>query len=319
MKIIRLYETPRQAPEPCVATIGFFDGVHRGHQFLIRHVRQVAAEAHLRSMVITFDRHPRQVLAQDYQPQLLSTLDDKLRLLEATGIDDVALLHFSHEMAALTARDFMQRVLRDQLNVRRLVIGYDNRFGHNRAEGFDDYVGYGRELGIEVIHNPAFLLNDIKVSSSVVRSFVNSGEMELANQCLGHAFTLSGTVTHGFGEGHKIGFPTANLDVADANLIIPPNGVYAVQVRLGDDTAWRMGMMNIGIRPTFNNGGRTLEVNILDFDGDIYGRPMTVAFRKRMRDERRFDNAAQLAQQLKKDAIAIRAYFESSQKKTTTK
>ena len=108
MKIIRLYETPRQAPEPCVATIGFFDGVHRGHQFLIRHVRQVAAEAHLRSMVITFDRHPRQVLAQDYQPQLLSTLDDKLRLLEATGIDEVALLHFSHEMAALTARDFMQ-------------------------------------------------------------------------------------------------------------------------------------------------------------------------------------------------------------------
>jgi riboflavin kinase/FMN adenylyltransferase len=213
----------------------------------------------------------------------------------------------------------MRLVLRDRLNVRKLVIGYDNRFGHNRAEGFDDYVGYGRELGIEVIHNPAFLLNDIKVSSSVVRSFVNSGEMELANQCLGHAFTLSGTVAHGFGEGHKLGYPTANLDVADANLIIPPNGVYAVQVRLGDDTAWRMGMMNIGIRPTFNNGGRTLEVNILDFDGDIYGRPMTVAFRKRMRDERRFDNAAQLAQQLKKDAIAIRAYFESSQKKTTTK
>lgn len=318
MKIIRLYETPRQAPEPCVATIGFFDGVHRGHQFLIRHVRQVAAEAHLRSMVITFDRHPRQVLAQDYQPQLLSTLDDKLRLLEATGIDEVALLHFSHEMAALTARDFMQRVLRDQLNVRRLVIGYDNRFGHNRAEGFDDYVGYGRELGIEVIHNPAYMLNDIRVSSSVVRSLVGDGEVALANQCLGYPFTLGGTVAHGFGEGHKLGYPTANLDVADRNLIIPANGVYAVSVRVGDDPAWRQGMMNIGVRPTFDNGGRTLEAHILDFSADIYGRPMTVAFRQRMRAEQRFNSPARLAAQLRQDERAVRDYFNQMQQNKET-
>jgi riboflavin kinase/FMN adenylyltransferase len=318
MKIIRLNEPPRQAPEPCVATIGFFDGVHLGHQFLIRHVRQAAAEAGLRSMVITFDRHPRQVLAQDYQPRLLTTLDDKLALLEATGIDEVALLHFSREMAALTAREFMRLVLRDRLNVRKLVIGYDNRFGHNRAEGFDDYVRYGRELGIEVIHNPAFVLNDTRVSSSVVRSFIGDGEVALANQCLGYPFTLSGTVGHGFGEGHKLGYPTANLDVADPSLIIPANGVYAVSVRVGGDTVWHRGMMNIGVRPTFDNGGRTLEVNILDFDADIYGRPMTVALRQRMRAEQRFDSPARLAAQLRQDERAVRDYFNQQQQNKET-
>lgn len=309
MKIIRLYETPRQAPDPCVATIGFFDGVHLGHQFLIRHVRQAAAEAGLRSMVITFDRHPRQVLAQDYRPQLLTTLDGKLARLEATGIDEVALLHFSRETAALTAREFMRLVLRDRLCVRKLVIGYDNRFGHNRAEGFDDYARYGRELGIEVIHNPAFRLNDIKVSSSVVRSFIGDGEVTLANQCLGYPFTLSGTVAHGFGEGHKIGFPTANIEVADPSLIIPANGVYAVKVRIGQEPAWHEGMMNIGVRPTFNNGGRSMEAHILDFDGDIYGRAITAAFFKRLRDERRFDSVAGLVAQLRKDKAAVRDYF----------
>lgn len=314
MNIIRLYETPQHRPGPCVATIGFFDGVHRGHQFLIRHVRQEAAKAGLQSMVITFDRHPRQVLAQDYQPELLTTLDGKLHHLEATGIDNVALLHFSREMASLTAYDFMRLVLKAQLNVKKLVIGYDNRFGHNRSEGFDDYAGYGRELGIEVIQNPAFLLNDVKVSSSVVRSFVKDGEISLANQCLGYPFQLSGHVVHGFREGRKIGYPTANIEVTDSNLIVPANGVYAVKVRVGDDPAWHEGMMNIGVRPTFNNGNRSMEVNIFGFDGDIYGQPITAVFFKRMRDEQRFDSITRLAEQLHKDKEAVSDFFIETNK-----
>ena len=149
-----IYLNDNTAPlEPSVATIGFFDGVHRGHQFLISHVRQEAARSGLQSLVVTFDRHPRQVLRKDYQPELLSTLDSKLLLLSKTGVDATALLHFDEAMASLSARDFMAQILRDRLNVRKLIIGYDNRFGHNRSEGFDDYVRYGRELGIEVIHN----------------------------------------------------------------------------------------------------------------------------------------------------------------------
>lgn len=211
MEIIRLKDTVNPVLPASVATIGFFDGVHRGHQFLIRQVRQEAQASGLSSMVITFDQHPRQVLAQAYQPHLLTTLDEKLRRLSMTDIDYVVVLHFDSDMASLSAFDFMRTVLRDRLHVRQLVIGYDNRFGHRSAlaksEGFDDYVRYGEQLGIRVVHNPAFLLNDVKVSSSVVRSFLSVGEVELANQCLGYPFMLPGHVVHGYQEGRRIGFP----------------------------------------------------------------------------------------------------------------
>lgn len=233
--------------QPCVATIGFFDGVHRGHQFLIDEVKTEAAKAGLQSLVITFDRHPRQVLQQSYQPQLLTTLDEKLRLLSLTGIDDIYVLHFTQDMAALTAKEFMSQILHDKLNVRKLVIGYDNRFGHNRAEGFDDYVQYGRDLGIEVIQAHPFEISGVKVSSSVVRAFLNGGEVEMAKRCLGRPFMLSGTVVRGFQEGRKMGFPTANLQTAEG-LLIPADGVYAVKVKVCDTGKWLPAMTNIGTR-----------------------------------------------------------------------
>lgn len=289
---------------PAVATIGFFDGVHRGHRFLIDHVKDEAARFGLRSMVVTLDRHPRQVLQQEYQPEMITTAAGKLQLLEATGVDTVAVLHFDKKLASLTARDFMSQVLRERLNVKELVIGYDNRFGHNRAEGFDDYVRYGKEMGMVVRHNPAYEIHGVKVSSSVVRSFIREGEMEMATLCLGRPYAISGTVVKGYQEGRKLGFPTANIDAMACGLLIPKVGVYAVEALV--DGAWLPAMMDIGVRPTFDGDKLSLEVNILDFGGDLYGKPLTVRFIKRVRDERKFRNTLALVEQLRADEAQVR-------------
>ncbi|MCR4772731.1 MAG: bifunctional riboflavin kinase/FAD synthetase [Prevotella sp.] len=295
--------------KPCVATIGFFDGVHRGHKYLIDHVKAEAAEDGLESMVITFDRHPRQVLHSDYVPQLLSTTESKLILFALTKVDNAVLLHFDKQMAAFTAKEFMEKILRDKLNVKKLVIGYDHRFGHDRAEGFDEYVRYGRELGIEVVRNNAFELNGVKVSSSVVRSFLQEGEIELANNCLGYPYIITGEVVEGEQNGRKIGYPTANLDTKESHQLIPAAGVYAVKVRLNGTMSWRPAMMNIGSRPTFNGKGNTIEINIFNFDDDIYGQQLQVAFIHRIREEQKFSSPEALAEQLAEDRRMVEKQF----------
>lgn len=291
----------QQGAAPCVATIGFFDGVHRGHKFLIKSVIDRAAEYGLQSAVITFDRHPRLVLHKEFQPRLLTTNDEKLRLLAATGVNRCEMLRFDEQTASLSAYDFMKTVLRGRLNVRRLITGYDNRFGHNRAEGFDDYVRYGQELGIEVERAEAFVLNGVNVSSSVVRSFLSAGETDMASMCLGYHYKIGGTVVSGYHEGRKLGFPTANIDVEDKLKLVPEAGVYAVRVRIGDEPGLLDGMMNIGTRPTFDGTETTLEVNIFGFGGDIYGRKITVEFHRRLREERKFGSVYKLMDQLKAD------------------
>lgn len=293
-------ESPQNVA-PCVATIGFFDGVHRGHKFLIKCVIDRAAEYGLQSAVITFDSHPRLVLHKEFQPRLLTTAEEKRRLIAATGVNRCEMLHFDEQMASLSAYDFMKDVLRDRLNVRRLITGYDNRFGHNRAEGFEDYVRYGRELGIEVERAEAFVLNGVKVSSSVVRSFLSAGEVDMATMCLGYHYRMGGTVVSGYHEGRRLGFPTANIDIADKLKLIPEPGVYAVKVSIDDAHELHDGMMNIGTRPTFDGTETTFEVNIFDFDGDLYGHNVCVTFYHRLRDERKFSSVAKLIEQLKYD------------------
>ena len=402
-----------------VATIGFFDGVHRGHRYLINKVMETAHAHAQQSMVITFDRHPREVLQSDYQPQMLTTLNTKLRLLHETGVDRVEVLHFTRQLAALSARQFMAQVLKERLGVTTLVIGYDHRFGHNRAEGFDDYVRYGKELGIEVVQNSELTIladpcppvsysseapvasssevskapspdasvsdsseapvasssdafnaspkapnvsskafnasseapnassevaSSVKesssdassiaeklgkhVSSSAIRRLLKEGDVSRANLFLDRPYTITGCVTHGFAEGRKMGFPTANLDPTGYPLLIPANGVYGVWVKIGcadavmgkcevpnldgwpsempvpmmdNHDGWLPAMLNIGTRPTFDGSTTTIEANIFDFNDDIYGQPMTIAFCFRLRNEQRFDSVEALEEQLHKD------------------
>ena len=304
------YDNKEAMTEPCVATIGFFDGVHRGHQFLISHLVETARQDGMPAVVITFDEHPRKVLQSDYQPEMLSTLDSKLLLLSKTEVDDAVVLHFTREMAALSAREFMQQVLHDHLHVKKLFIGYDHRFGHNREETFDDYVRYGKEMGIEVIKNQAYSMNGINISSSVIRSFLKEGEVDMANQCLGYPYTIIGKVVNGYHEGRKLGFPTANLDLSHFGQMIPAPGVYAVKARLEGTVVWKQGMMNIGTRPTFDGKQLTLETHIFNFEGDIYDQLLLVSFVKRIRGERKFESPEELAAQLKEDEQMIINLFE---------
>ena len=297
---------------PSVATIGFFDGVHRGHRFLINNVVKEAASRGLLSTVVTFDRHPRQVLGSDFQPRLLSTNEEKMLLLSKTGVERCVMLPFSEQMAQMTACDFMKKILRDRLGlgVQVLIIGYDNRFGHNRREGFDDYVRYGREMGIEVMSAQSFLLHGINVSSSVIRSFLQEGEIEMAENCLGYPYFFTGKVVKGFRVGHELGFPTANIEQDNMLKMIPSPGVYAVKVRIEGTVELKHAMMNIGTRPTFNGTQQTLEVHILNFNDDIYGKMISVAFVHKLRNERQFPSKEALSEQLVKDAQMVEEQFE---------
>lgn len=296
---------------PLVATIGFFDGVHRGHQFLINQVIDEAKRNEMESAVITFDAHPRQVLQYEYQPKLLSTLEEKLLLLSKTHIENVIVLHFDKSLSALSARNFMDEVLSKQLNVKELLIGYDNRFGHNRQEGFDDYVRYGHEIGIEVLHADPFQPNGEKISSSLIRRYIMQGEIEAANRALGYAYSIKGKIVKGYQNGHKLGFPTANLDMSSSLKLIPASGVYAVKVRLEDSVEWKRGMMNIGIRPTFNGSKISLEVNIFNLSDNLYDQTLCVSFVQRIRKERKFESLEALYHQLEQDKIAVNHLFDA--------
>ena len=305
----QISDIPVNQIRPSVATIGFFDGVHRGHRFLLSQIQAVAAEQGIASTVITFPVHPRCVMQPDFRAELLTTCDEKLALLDESGLDYCLLLDFTPELAALSARQFMELLIR-RYNIRALFIGYDHRFGHNREETFEDYVRYGKEMGIEVIRNEAFQIDGINISSSVIRSFLKEGEVEMAARCLGFPYTLIGKVVNGFHEGRKLGFPTANLDISHFGQLIPAPGVYAVRVRLENTVVWKRGMMNVGNRPTFNGRQLTLETHIFNFDGDIYDQLLLVSFVKRIRGEQKFDSPEELAAQLKEDEQTVLDLFE---------
>lgn len=251
-------------------------------------------------MVITFECHPRQVVQQQWQPELLTTLDEKIQLIRQANIDTLVVLRFDQQMATLSAYDFMNHVLCQSLNVRCLITGYDNRFGHNRTEGFEDYCRYGQQLGIKVICSDALNVGSTNASSSRVRQLLKVGNVEEARQCLGRLYTLSGRVVHGEQIGRKIGFPTANLQPADSAKLVPHDGVYAVRVSV-EGSLPKRGIMNIGTRPTFNGEKRTLETNIIDEIGDIYDKSICVEFIGRIREERQFSSGEALAEQIKKD------------------
>ena len=273
-----------------VATIGMFDGVHRGHQFVLQHVADEARQRGLQSMAMTFDKSG---------PQMLTPLDQKRLLLTKTGIDRIEVLTFNEALKQMTAREFMEQELRDRLGVKVLLTGYDNRFGHNRTEGFEDYVRYGQELGIEVLQLP----QEGEISSSIIRQLIVDGDIHKANELLGNPYTILGSVEHGEHIGTKLGYPTANLVLVDKCQLIPAAGVYAVKIRLENSVEWKHGMMNIGMRPTFDGQHQTLEVNVFRLKENLYGQQLQVAFIERLRGEQRFDSIEALKTQLRQDAI----------------
>jgi riboflavin kinase/FMN adenylyltransferase len=292
-------DTYPQALPPTVATIGFFDGVHLGHRYLINQVKIAASQCGWCSSIITFPIHPRQVIQSDYQPQLLSSPEEKIELLSQTGVDNCILLPFTRELSKLTAWEFMQ-LLYEQYKVRMLVIGYDHRFGHNRAETFEDYCRYGRELGIHIMQATAYTQEQDKVSSSAIRRSLLSGDVMTAHKYMGYNYFLEGTVVSGYQVGRKIGFPTANLRVDFPYKLIPSIGVYAVRVQVAGQQ-WK-GMLSIGYRPTINNGNDlSIEVHILDFEDDIYNQKMRLEFIEFLRPEVKFDSIDELIAQMHKD------------------
>lgn len=287
-----------------VLTTGTFDGVHLGHQTILHRLKETAQREEGESVLFTFYPHPRMVLhPQDNDLKLLNTQKEKAELLEAAGLDHLIVVPFSRTFSRLHALDFVRDVLVDQLRIHAMVIGYDHRFGRNREGDIAllRQLGDAYDFAIEEI--PAQEIDRVKVSSTKVREALLKGDMDLANHLLGYAYSISGVVAKGDQRGRTIGYPTANITGVDPFKSIPANGVYAVNVTLREGLF--QGMMNIGVRPTIDGGGdRTIEVHLFDFDREIYGEPITVRLRHRLREEVRFDGLEALKEQLGRDRKA---------------
>lgn len=291
--------------DKCVATMGFFDGVHGGHRFLLNEVMGEARRQQTISVVITFNEHPRKILKSDFQPRLLTTLEEKLELLDSTGVDACVVLDFTKEMSQLSAKEFIAEILHKKLKVSTLFVGHDHRFGHNREDGFNEYKNYGNELGMNVIQAEKYVLDgDEHFSSSQIRRALTTGDIAQANTLLTYPYTFVGKVTGGYKRGRTIGFPTANLWFESKEKIIPAVGVYAVNVYVKGHSY--KGMMNIGYRPTVSAGNDlSMEVHIIDFDADIYDQKVKVECIYRIRDEMKFSGVDELIEQLKKDKETV--------------
>ncbi|EGK02846.1 MULTISPECIES: riboflavin biosynthesis protein RibF [Dysgonomonas] len=294
---------------PLVATIGFFDGVHTGHRFLIDQVKEEAAKRGLPSAVITFPVHPRKVLQKDYQPALLCGFDEKTERLATTGVDYCVCLDFTTEISQLSAREFMKDILKDKLSVNTLVIGYDHRFGHNREDGFADYKRYGSEIGINVIEARE-LPGEEHVSSSRIRKLLAEGYIRKAAKLLSYNYTISGKIVEGFKVGRTIGFPTANIQVWETYKVIPAFGVYAVYVHVEGQRY--DGMLYIGKRPTLHNGDNiSIEVNLFNFDGDLYNKNLTAEFIDFVRPDEKFIDIDTLKKQIGNDKDTVISVIEN--------
>lgn len=286
-----------------VATIGFFDGVHVGHRFLIKELQDWGKELNMPSAVITFPEHPRQVLHSDYRPKLLDTFQEKMERLETTGIDYCIALDFTYELSLYSAADFI-RLLAEEYHVKGLLIGYDHRFGHDRSDGFEQYVEYGGQVGMEVRKAFPYDEENIRVSSSEIRRLLQEGKVEMANALLTYPYQLRGRIVSGYKVGRTIGFPTANIEVDSPYKLLPKVGVYAVWVELLGKRY--KGMLYIGKRPTLQNGDNlTIEVNILGFSGNAYNDEITVSFVYAVREDKTFESVEALREQLERDRQTV--------------
>ena len=291
-----------------VATIGFFDGVHLGHRFLIEQLKDVARKASMPSAVITFYIHPRKVLHTYYVPELLTSFEEKLCQLSTTGIDYCIVINFTRALAEYSAQLFIQDILSEQLHVKYLLIGYDHRFGKNRADGFSDYKKYGKAVGMEVLSANQLAEKKAHYSSTAIRKMLRKGRVKNAAQLLSYNYKLQGIVVKGNKLGTELGFPTANINLFDKEKIIPQKGIYAVYVKVKENIY--KGMLYIGYRPTlFKEGELRIEVNIFDFSGNLYGKSIKIEFIEHVRGEMKFRQKNDLIKQLEKDKKNVLKIF----------
>jgi len=293
-----------------VVTIGVFDGVHQGHQKVLKRLNQIAEQSDGESVVFTFWPHPRIVLSKDmHSMRLLSTIDEKKYLLSNAGIGHLIINPFTKEFSELTACQFIEEYLVKKIGVKHLLIGYNHRFGKDRKYGFDFLNDCARKYGFSIEKLEAQLVENEKVSSTIIRDFLNQGKIGRANKYLGYTYFISGNVVEGNQIGRKIGFPTANVQVPELYKQIPMDGVYAVRVKLNGDNY--LGMLNIGTRPTIQDDikSKNIEVHIFDFDQKIYHQTITVFFEKRIRDEFKFNSLDELMLQLERDKSEVKGFF----------
>lgn len=283
-----------------IATIGFFDGVHKGHQFLFAQLCSIAEQEELQPLIVTFDQHPRAVLQNDYIPQLITSLEERRALLQQYA--EVLVLPFE-QIQALTAQQFMS-FLKDEYDVQKIVMGYDHRFGADRLSQIQDYRLVAQSIGMEIIKQGEYIDGEWHVSSTEIRQALLNGNVVVANELLGRNYTLNGVVVRGKGIGRTIGFPTANIQPKTPEKIIPKSGVYAVQART-NTSSWMPAILNIGTNPTIGNNQQTIELHIPHFDENLYGQQVSIVFVRYIREERKFLNIDSLREQIKQDINSL--------------
>ncbi|HDZ07377.1 hypothetical protein LCGC14_0118700 [marine sediment metagenome] len=284
---------------PTVITIGTFDGVHIGHLKILNKIINHAKDTALKSSVLTFFPHPRMVLQKDANIKLLNTIDEKITILEKLGLDILIIHPFTKEFSRLTAIEFVRDILVNTLYIKRVVIGYDHRFGRNRTANIKDLITFGSTYNFTVDEIPAQEIDEVSVSSTKIRNALEDGDIETANSYLGYEYMLTGTIIKGKGIGKQLGYPTANLNIAEDYKLIPKNGAYVVNSSIADKTVY--GMMNIGFNPTVNGTEKSIEINFFDFDTDLYDQKIQVNILVRLRDEHKFESIDALKAQLAKD------------------
>ena len=293
-------------------TIGTFDGVHVGHRKILSDLKMMAKERQAEIVLLTFFPHPRIVLNERGEGfKMINTMDEKERLLEELGVDHLVIQAFDEKFSEMSPYEFVADVIVKDLQTSCLVIGYDHRFGKNREGSFELLSDLQEEFGYELKKIPKQLLEDVTVSSTAIREALREGDIEQANELLGSVFTLSGTVIKGNELGREIGYPTANLEIAEHYKLIPANGVYAVKVQDLEDLKHEPynGMLNIGVRPTVDGKELRVEVHLLDYSGNLYGHKLRLSFVKRIRNEEKFESLEALKDRIKEDEKLTRELF----------
>ena len=280
-----------------IATIGTFDGIHIGHQKILNSLARFAGENSLKSVVITFDPHPRKIINKKNSIGLINTIEEKKEKLKTLGIDYLIVQKFDEKFSETEANKFVE-ILKNNINIKKLIVGYDHRFGKNRNADINDLKKYGKELNFEVIEIDALEIEEVNISSTKIRSAIKDGNIQLANSYLGYNFFLGGEVVKGHSRGKELGFPTANLKI-DKDKIIPKNGVYLVKSKIDHQDIY--GMMNIGYNPTFNNKSKKIETHFFNLNKNLYGKIIKIELLEYIREEKRFETVDDLIQRLKLD------------------